>query len=63
MSNEAIILTLLSIIGALLLFVGAFYINSVEAKFEKLDAKIENLTNIVGIRKMNGSIEHRKQGG
>jgi hypothetical protein len=60
MSNESIILTLLSIIGALLLFVGAFYINSVEAKFIKLEQKIDGIINIVGVRKMYGSAEHRK---
>ncbi len=61
MSNEATILTLLSIIGALLLFVGTVYINSVESKFNKLEEKIDNLVNLVGMRKMYGTIEHRKQ--
>lgn len=59
MSNEAIIITLLSIIGFLVCGFVAYYIDSVEKKFQELKLAIEELKIVVGMRKMYGTIEHR----
>lgn len=60
MSSEAIIITLLAIIGAMVCGFVAFYIDSVEGKFKELKSSIDEIKNLIGIRKVYGSIEHRK---
>ncbi len=51
MSNEAVMITLLSIIGFLLVAIVAFYIKSVEDKFASISHRIDNLCAVIGMRK------------
>lgn len=62
MSNEAIIITLLTLCGFLVTAIVGFYIASVEGKFKDLKTSIDEIKALVGIRKMYGTIEHRKKG-
>lgn len=63
MSNEAIIITLLTLCGFLVAAIVGFYIASVEGKFNDLKTSINEIKNLIGMRKMYGTIEQRKQGG